>query len=735
MKKKTLYIIIIVINVLASLIFNKYEISTNKENDVLFAYADSIGNEATKKLEKEISQTMSLVDSLKDTLKNEYTTFTSALNDSSRLISDLKKLTKQLPNIDEIYVAYYNGKKSEIKKLYSVYYHKIEGSLKYDHIEDYYDFCSEDTCAKWFHDAIEADSSIWTGPYLAKAGNKRFMSYDSPANLQDSFIFVVGISYSTTSLYSLINSWKFARIGFPYLMTKDGMFLAHPNDECKTLKTIGIESNELTLVNLANEIINDTINNKADFDPTKYYHRNTISNKMCWEKVIPLKEPDWFLGFSITDQQIYRNPQFFNKQRKEHIRQTLFVFIALLVVELLLIWWFFGKKEMDFRINMFTICSILFFVLLFTYHYSLKYPLKEISNNDCISNNSISNNSISNDSIFNDSIWNSSMLLDKYRVNDYIAAYDKQVKSKKNTHLVKIPTGIYVQTIKFLDSYSAKLTGYIWQIYPPTESENIGVSFPDAETYSMEKIDSLSIFLPNGEAACLYRWYFTMEIRESFNYKIYPFNKSDLWIRLWSKNFDKNQILLTPDINSYLLFHPSYRPGIDKDIVIPGWNIEASYFSYKEKNYYTNFGATNHFSKNSFPELHFNIRLKRNFIDPLISRIIPLAVLLLMTFSILYISKKEDALNVAIACSGLLFVAVFEHINLRKTLDMPGIIYLEYFYFITYLLLMLVAVNVSVEKWIIKCFGIKVLCADLIQKSYWFIALFILFIVTLYTFY
>ncbi len=724
--KTRIYIIIFCINALAAFVFYNFQTINNSESDDLLSHGQSIGIKVKKELITELKQNTSHVDSLGKAFK-KYKSFSIGLADSSQITSDLKQLIKKLPFIDGVGLTFHNFSISEnsLPKSYSVYIHRIEGVLKVD-------YKKEKATSSLLLKPVAKKTPIWIGPYLDSAENKRFVSYEFPAVL-DSFEFVLSIDYSTTSLYLLLNSLGCAQVGFPYLISREGEFLAHPNDECRSLDSIGKINEDQVLVKLAKEIKDGN-----DFDPKKYYHRNTISNKMCWEQVIPLEGTGYFLCFSVIDQQIYRNPHFFNVQRRKHIRQSLFVFIALLVIELLFIWWLLGKNKNLFQFNIFTICYILIIILLFSYHYRLKYPLVDFSDSDIKIHESLTQNikdlHKSTDTIFQDSLWNLSMLLDKDRVRDYISIYSNHDKSNKN-HLIQIPTGIYIQTIKFLDSYSAKLTGYIWQLDSTKMIKNKGVIFPDAESCSMEMIDSLTILLPNGNTTCLYRWYFTIEIREIFNYKMYPFDRSNLWIRIWSKDFNKNPILLTPDINSYILYHPSYRPGIDNEIVIPGWEIESSYFSYEKKNYNTNFGASTNHSKNVFPELHFNIIIKRNYLDPIVSRIIPLFVLLLMTFSILYISKKDDTLNVAIACSGLLFVAVFEHINLRRTLDMPGIIYLEYFYFITYLLLVLVAINVSLEKWIWNQFNVKALCADLIQKTYWFIALFILTLITLYTFY
>lgn len=52
-----------------------------------------------------------------------------------------------------------------------------------------------------------------------------------------------------------------------------------------------------------------------------------------------------------------------------------------------------------------------------------------------------------------------------------------------------------------------------------------------------------------------------------------------------------------------------------------------------------------------------------------------------------------NSLNALLGCSALFFVVILNHIALRNTLDSDRIAYLEYFYFVTYLVILYVSAN------------------------------------------
>ena len=109
--------------------------------------------------------------------------------------------------------------------------------------------------------------------------------------------------------------------------------------------------------------------------------------------------------------------------------------------------------------------------------------------------------------------------------------------------------------------------------------------------------------------------------------------------------------------------------------------------------------ATSH---DKMPELYFNLEISRNILNPFIAHLFPLAVVLLMLYGlVLTISKQEAKLTftgfnvstIVAACSALFFILLIMHVQLRDELAVNTIVYLEYFYLVSYITILMVTVN------------------------------------------
>jgi len=146
------------------------------------------------------------------------------------------------------------------------------------------------------------------------------------------------------------------------------------------------------------------------------------------------------------------------------------------------------------------------------------------------------------------------------------------------------------------------------------------------------------------------------------------------------------------------------------------------------ESYLSNFGNANIQGINQFPELVFSISIMRKFGDILIGKVIPLTIVLLLLFTILFVRDRTDGFNNVIGCSGLFFVLIIDHINLRESVAPDEIMFLEYAYFLSYALLLFVAAT-SFD--ILKRgeeYGIKT--DSMIRKYFWTVVLGIMTVVT-----
>ncbi|MCF3651468.1 hypothetical protein [Synoicihabitans lomoniglobus] len=265
-----------------------------------------------------------------------------------------------------------------------------------------------------------------------------------------------------------------------------------------------------------------------------------------------------------------------------------------------------------------------------------------------------------------------------------------------------IPTGVFIQSLEFVSASDVNFTGYVWQRYamdlPPTVTR--GLVFPDeiesAMTWTREAYRRR-----DGDVEVI-GWYFDVTVRQPFDYSRYPLDRHDVWLRLWHADFDKN-IILTPDFNAYRSTAKGEAFGLDQKIVSGLWQINETFFGYQHADYDTNFGIPDYVGQEHFPELHFNVVVSRRFLNAFIVNLIPLFIVAILLMSILLTTTadKEKAETFGFSTSGaigaasaLFFVVMLGHIQLRETLTDAPIVYIEQYYFVIYVAILMVALNV-----------------------------------------
>lgn len=348
----------------------------------------------------------------------------------------------------------------------------------------------------------------------------------------------------------------------------------------------------------------------------------------------------------------------------------------------------------------------------------------------------------------NEHVIDHPQLVDEYSTEAYLQENWEDPVVAKAGHIEptrKIKTGIFIQSLKFFNSSEVNLTGYIWQRYrnglhddlKPAPGE-VGFMLPDQVDSGFEPQEAYRLSLPQEEVI---GWYFEATVRQPFDYKTYPFDHKTVWIRMWHKQFSRN-IVLVPDFEAYDATGLDDIFGIEEKIVLDAWVRENTFFDYQLANYSTDFGIVNFVGQQGFPELHYNFVIKRKFDNAFIVYLLPLfLVATLLHAALLTISGKAeladrfgfDVASFIGAASGLFFVVMLAHIQLRQQFAGSGIVYIEHFYILMYMLLVAATANTYI-------FSLKprrgyglILYGDniLVKVGYWPLVLGCLILITL----
>ncbi len=274
-------------------------------------------------------------------------------------------------------------------------------------------------------------------------------------------------------------------------------------------------------------------------------------------------------------------------------------------------------------------------------------------------------------------------------------------------NLIKIPAGIFIQSLKFFNSTEVNLTGYIWQRYLDGVHDALkpepgvtGFILPE-QVQSGNDIEPREVYrIRQGDEEVI-GWYFEATLRQPFDYFYYPFDHKTVWVRLWPQNFAEN-VVLVPDFSAYKATGLSDVFGIENEIVLGTWERENTFFDFKSTCYDTDFGITDYVGQDGFPELYYNFVIKRNSSNAFIVYLLPLFLVAALLFSsLLTITAKPklveihgfNTTGVLGTCSVLFFVVLLAHIQLREEFAGSSIVYMEYFYFLMYAMLVAAAAN------------------------------------------
>lgn len=270
----------------------------------------------------------------------------------------------------------------------------------------------------------------------------------------------------------------------------------------------------------------------------------------------------------------------------------------------------------------------------------------------------------------------------------------------------QVPTGFFIQSLKFMSLSDVNITGYIWQKYPEDFPEDIerGFIFPEEVNSGNTKLIEMYSHsgIEEGIRYDMTGWYFDVTVRQAFDYSKYPLDFLTVWIRLWPREFaNDSRLIMVPDFQSY---HNTEKKsfGLDSDIVQGEWEIDETFFSYNDMAYDTNFGFFTDAQPHLYKEFFINLGLKRKFINAFIVNLVPLFLVCILLFATMMTVTGEKELvkkfgfdtGAAVStCAALFFVVLIAHTHIREKLSGCGLVYIEYFYLIMYAVILITALN------------------------------------------
>ena len=629
--------------------------------------------------------------------------------DHNNIIARLKQDVEFSEDIFGFGVGFEKFKAGPDKELYAPFYIKPDGKTTLTFVDTSYDY----TNSEWYSKPLKNGAAWFEPPYFGEVAQTMIAEYSVPFDLDgnNEADGIVYIDLSLNGLTKIINGLSIGKSGYGFLLSENGIFIVHPVSEW-----VKSEKN-----------ITDFAKDYGDNNITKLFESNKIEGKDYLDIIDPLSNQEsrlmfseipstgWKLGIMFISAEFIDN----YKSLKRKFSISIFLFVLSAVFYVLSFRSFKAESLKTSWVS--AILITMFFAAGIGLIWFQNTGQKEYTGKDD----------------------NSYMIHDQSVLNKFIQSQDSIAALNNKNIAVKIPTGVFIEHIEISGKNTINLSGTIWQEIDNQYVNEIepGVVFPeispDAEAVSIEEA-----FRKKKSRSTFIRWYFRVALRHKIEYSSYPFDRQTISLRLWTKDWTSN-ILLVPDLKSYSVINPSLLPGIEKDIVLRSMIPVSSFFDFEEIEYNTSFGIGDNFSGESKSELHFNIVLERNFLGPFITNIIPLIVISVLLFTIVMStsSREKDTklgftgFGVLEICAAFYFVVILAHIDFRNTLGVQQIIYLDFFYFLIYLKILVYAINsILLTKYEnIKFVQYK---NNLYPRLlYWPVYLGLLFVVTYFVFY
>ena len=102
-------------------------------------------------------------------------------------------------------------------------------------------------------------------------------------------------------------------------------------------------------------------------------------------------------------------------------------------------------------------------------------------------------------------------------------------------NVLKIKTGIFIQSLNFSNSNEVSITGYIWQHFKDGQRDSIQLDSAEVGFILPEQVNTGGDIEPReiyrlkkGDSEVV-GWYFEATLRQPFNYNNYPFDHKIVW--------------------------------------------------------------------------------------------------------------------------------------------------------------------------------------------------------------
>ncbi len=621
----------------------------------------------------------------------------------------LRELLERYPHFLGSVLSYKSYAFDPKRRLYSVLYARKNGRIEQVQLDTVYDYTKPEH--DWFGAAID-NGPRWSQPFYGEASSSLLVAYSAPFYGMDRAIDrrfargVVTITISIEEIGRVIESLDLGPTGFGALVSQEGTYLYHPDTELvisrKTLRQIAHEQNDRDRLILAEQA--------GKRGAGVLDHRSLSTGLDSWLIYAPIPSTGWSMQNTFVKDDL---PWDIDLLRRQLIQiTTVLVILASSLAALL------SRVCSGNRARLWVVSAMI--ALFFAAGIGVLWKI-------ALSHNSINRSE-------------GIRINDKAALTRIMNSYTRASSDRHTEAPVYIPTGIFIESASLNFAGDLAVSGYIWQKYRLGEQDAVPRGFTISGASNLIMQENYRI-RENGFE--IVRWNVICTVPQQIDHSKYPLEQDKLSLQIQHKDLNHN-VFLVPDLAAYNFTNPTALPGLRKGLTLPGWKIARSFFELRENFYNTNFGLERPLNKERFPSFCFSFEIKRNFTDAFISNLTALIIVTILLFTLLMITSKDEQrvsfmqagsgriLNI---CASMFLVIAFSHVNIRRTIVVEQVFYLEYFFFLIYFTILLVSINSVLYSLNANIYLVQYRENLIPRVCFWPCLFALLFTITVFTFY
>jgi hypothetical protein len=579
------------------------------------------------------------------------------------IMARLESIVNTSPQVFTAGVAYVPGESSAHLPRFAPHAGKIAAGDTMDRFDlaKRYDYTTYD----WFNEALHG--AAWSEPYFGLAASAHAVSYgvpfSRPGDPSHRPIGVARITCSLDEVRDLVSSVSLGQTGYGFLLSRKGVYLSFPDDEVvRRQQTIAdVARDRHTEGKLA--VFQRALNGESP----EVLIPDGQTGRLLWAVMAPVKTTGWVFGIDYFPDEVSLDAR---DVRRGYVRILGAALLLLFALSLVAVHVERGGHRELWGASI-ALGVLLVLGIATTWWLTTRYPDRNGET--------------------------STHILDQASLRKFLSTNLEQAAGDRAP--IDVPTGVLVRTIRFIDANDVVVTGKLWQRIPLAHKADVkaGVEMPDAESLDLQK-EASEI---QGDAE-LTSWSFRTTLREPSQWsQKYPFDRALIRLRMIGVT-SPFPVVLVPDFAAYDLLIPTELPGVRRSLILPGWHLDHSYFSYVEQLTRLSAAAPANLQRLLHHDFAFNVVAERMFLDPFVSSVLPIIVIAALLFGLLVVGSK---VSVKVSATGfkttdvlragvsLLFPALVAQVNLRGKVGANEVIYIEYFYFVLYVAILGVSAN------------------------------------------